>query len=61
MVARKRRPHEDFEDYHNNLKDEAILLKYRLKGKWRYQCGPKNLFVTPGLRTGYRPYVKEKK
>lgn len=43
--------YEYYEAYRNSLKEEAVLEKLRLKGKWQYRCH----------LHGNRPYVNETK
>jgi len=51
MVARRRRREESYEDYRDNLKEEVILEREKISGKWAYIC----------YQQGMRPYVNDKK
>ena len=51
MSNRERKDSEEYTEYRDNLKEEAVLEKLRLKGKWYYRCH----------LHGNRPYVNETK
>lgn len=59
MVARVRYKTEAFDEYRDNLKEEAVLERRRVKGRWFYVCSM-HLNPTTGKIMPYVNYKKKK-